>query len=173
MVRLIPIAPILLSIGVLGLHFYPLKVRQNSKAASGIQPLNGPWQVFSCFLQLTSCYHTAIKWITRELRHIISMVVKDWTFFFAQSCHTCPWLYHLLCPHFRSVSSWYWRTICVDLACLFFLSIYYDVYASRCWHQFYDRVRNVSGHSMHIYLRNTDLWHLFSPMQCIASVAVP
>jgi hypothetical protein len=60
-VRLIPVAQILLSISVLGLHFYPLKVRQNSKAATGIQSLNGSWQVFSCFLQLTSYSHTTIK----------------------------------------------------------------------------------------------------------------
>jgi hypothetical protein len=32
-VRLILVAPILLSICVLGLHFYPLKVRYSSKAA--------------------------------------------------------------------------------------------------------------------------------------------
>jgi len=60
-VRLIPIAPILLLISVLGLHFYLLKVRQNSKAAAGIQSLNGSWQVFSCFSQLTSYSHTAMK----------------------------------------------------------------------------------------------------------------
>jgi hypothetical protein len=41
-VRLIPVAQIWLSIGVLGLHFYPLKVHQNSKAAAGIQSLNEP-----------------------------------------------------------------------------------------------------------------------------------
>jgi hypothetical protein len=41
-VRLIPVAPILLSTGVLGLRFYPLKVRENSKATAGIQSLNGP-----------------------------------------------------------------------------------------------------------------------------------
>jgi hypothetical protein len=60
-VHLILVAPILLSICVLGLHFYLLKVRQNSKAAAGIQSLNEPWQVFSCFSQLTSCSHTAMK----------------------------------------------------------------------------------------------------------------
>jgi hypothetical protein len=60
-VCLIPVAPILLLTGVLGLHFYPLKVRQNSKAAAGFQSLNEPWQVFSCFSQLTSYSHTAIK----------------------------------------------------------------------------------------------------------------
>jgi hypothetical protein len=60
-VRLIPIAPILLLISVLGLHFYLLKVRQNSKAAAGTQSLNGSWQVFSCFSQLTSYSHTAMK----------------------------------------------------------------------------------------------------------------
>jgi hypothetical protein len=46
-VRLIPVVSILLSICVLGLHFYPLKVRQNYKAAAGTHPLNEPWQVFS------------------------------------------------------------------------------------------------------------------------------
>ena len=60
-VCLIPVVSILLSICVLGLHFYPLKVRQNSKAATGTQSLNEPWQVFSCFSQLTSCSHTATK----------------------------------------------------------------------------------------------------------------
>jgi hypothetical protein len=34
--------------------------------------LNEPWlQVFSCFLQLTSCFHIAIKWIGRELLHLL------------------------------------------------------------------------------------------------------
>jgi len=60
-VRLIPVVPILLSINVLGLHCYLLKVRQNSKAAAGTQSLNGLWQVFSCSSQLTSYSHTAIK----------------------------------------------------------------------------------------------------------------
>jgi hypothetical protein len=36
LVRLIPVVPILSSISVLGVYFYPLKVRQNSKAAAGI-----------------------------------------------------------------------------------------------------------------------------------------
>jgi hypothetical protein len=58
-VCLIPVAPILLLTGVLGLHFYLLKVHQNSKAAAGFQSLNEPWQVFSCFSQLTSYSHTA------------------------------------------------------------------------------------------------------------------
>jgi hypothetical protein len=58
-VRLIPVMPILLSTGVLGPHFYPLKVRQNSKAAAGLQSFNEPWQVFSCFSQLTSYSYTA------------------------------------------------------------------------------------------------------------------
>jgi hypothetical protein len=61
MVRLIHVAQILLSISVLGLYCYYLKVCQNAKAAAGIQSLNGLWQVFSCFSQLTSCSHTAIK----------------------------------------------------------------------------------------------------------------
>jgi hypothetical protein len=60
-VRLIPAPQILLSISVLGLHFYPLKVRQNSTAAAGTQSLNEPWQVFSCFSQLTSCSRTATE----------------------------------------------------------------------------------------------------------------
>jgi hypothetical protein len=60
-VRLIFVAPILLSICVLGLHFCPLKVHYNSKAAAGIPSLSVPWQVFLCFLQLTSCSHTAMK----------------------------------------------------------------------------------------------------------------
>jgi hypothetical protein len=76
-VRLMPVAQILLSISVLGLYFYPLKVRQNSKAAVGIQSHSGPWQVFSCFSQLTSCSHTATKCIRRELPHIMSTVVED------------------------------------------------------------------------------------------------
>jgi hypothetical protein len=58
-VRLIPVAQMLLSIEVLGLHFYPLKVCQNSKATAGIQSFSEPWQVFSCFSQLTSYSHTA------------------------------------------------------------------------------------------------------------------
>ena len=40
-VCLIRVVPILLSTSVLGLHFCLLKVRQNSKAAAGIQSLNG------------------------------------------------------------------------------------------------------------------------------------
>ena len=60
-VRLIPVVSILLSICVLGLHCYSLKVRQNYQAAAGTQSLNEPWQVFSCFSHLTSCSHTAIK----------------------------------------------------------------------------------------------------------------
>jgi hypothetical protein len=61
-VRLIAVAPILLSISILGPHFYPLKVCQNSKAIAGIQSLNGPsWQVFSYFSQLASYSHTATK----------------------------------------------------------------------------------------------------------------
>jgi hypothetical protein len=60
-VRLITITLILLSIGVLGLHFYLLKVHQNSTAAAGTQSLNQSWQVFSCFSQLTSCSHIAMK----------------------------------------------------------------------------------------------------------------
>jgi Tfp pilus assembly protein PilV len=60
-VRLITVALIIFSISVLGLHFYLLKVRQNSTAAAGTQSLNESWQVFSCFSQLTSCSHTAIK----------------------------------------------------------------------------------------------------------------
>ena len=59
-VRLIPVVSILLSICVLGLHFYPLKVRQNLKEAAGTQSLNEPWQVLSCLSQLTSS-HTAMK----------------------------------------------------------------------------------------------------------------
>jgi hypothetical protein len=76
-VRLIPVAQILLSISILGLYCYSLKVRQNSKVAAGIQSLNGPWQVFSCFSQLTSCSHTAIKRIRRELHHTMPTVIKD------------------------------------------------------------------------------------------------
>ena len=60
-VCLILVVSILLSICVLGLHSYLLKVCQNYQAATGTQSLNEPWQVFSCFSQLTSCSHTTMK----------------------------------------------------------------------------------------------------------------
>ena len=81
-VRLIPVTLILLSISALGLHFYLLKVRQNSTTSAGAQPLNVPWQLFSCFSQLTSYFRTAIKWIRRELHHVMSTIVRDWALFF-------------------------------------------------------------------------------------------
>jgi hypothetical protein len=60
-VRLIPPGLILLSISVLGLCFYLLKVHQHSTAAAGTQSLIESWQVFSYFSWLTSCFHTAIE----------------------------------------------------------------------------------------------------------------
>jgi len=121
-VCLILVAQILLSISVLGLYCYSLKVRQNSKAAAGIQSLNGLWQVFSCFSQLTSCSHTAIKWIGHELHHMMPTVIKDWTFFSAQSCHACPWLYRLLYRHFRSVCPSIWGLLVLTSAVRHFLA---------------------------------------------------
>jgi hypothetical protein len=60
-VRLIPVELILLSISVLGLCFYLLTVHHKSTATTSTQSLIESWQVFSCFSQLTSCFHTAIE----------------------------------------------------------------------------------------------------------------
>jgi hypothetical protein len=60
-VHLVTVVLILLSISVLGLCFYLLKVHQNSTAAAGTQSLIESWQVFLYFSQLTSCFHTTIK----------------------------------------------------------------------------------------------------------------
>jgi len=173
-VCLITVTLILFSISVLGLHFYFLKVHQNFTAAAGTQSLNESWQVFSCFSQLTNYSHTAIKWIKRELCHIMSMVVEDWAsflFIFAQSCHACSWLYCLLYRHFWSV----WPSIPAlgvigtDFDCSSFLSMHFNGYNCRCWQQCYNRGHDVS---VYIYLPNVGLKHLFSPTQCAASIAV-
>ena len=154
------------------MHFYRLKVRQNSKAAAGIQSLNGLWQVFSCFSQLTSCSHTAIKWIRRELHHIMPTVIKDWTFFCSElSC--LPVTLSFTLSSFSVRVSQHLGIIGANLGCSSFLSMPCN---GNTWNyrlQYCYRRHGVSEHSMHIYLRSMGLNHLFSPTQCVASIAVP
>ena len=148
-VHLIPVALILLSINVLGLHFYLLKVHQNSTAAAGTQSLNESWQVFSYFSQLTSCSHTAIEWIRCELHYIMSMVVKDGTFCFSLS--RVAMLAHDSIVYFIisfSLCALALGVIGTNFTCSLFFSMPFNGYSFKCWWKYYNPGLDVSEHSM-------------------------
>jgi hypothetical protein len=63
--------------------------------------------------------------------------------------------------------------ISANLNYLLFISMPYYGYTFKCWQQYYNRRHDVSEHSMYICLWNMGLNHLFSPTQCISSIAVP
>ena len=132
-VRLITITLILLSISVLGLHFYLLQVHHNSTAAAGTQSLNESWQVFSYFSWLTSCSHTTIKWIRRELHYMMSTIGKDWTSFLLLrvAMLTCDSIVYFIIIFGLCASAL--GVIGTNLNCLLFLSMPFNGYNFRCW----------------------------------------
>ena len=102
-VCLIPIVSILLSICILGLHFYLLKVHQNSK----------PLQASNHSMGYGRCSHASHslqvvllpQWNESDVSCALSCLrlLRIKPLLFAQGYHACPWLYRLLYHHFRSV----------------------------------------------------------------------